>query len=516
MKLIKIIILIIISVLYLPCLNGGRVLFVTPMGTKSHKFFIMGIAEALAKKGHQATVISPFEPTKPIENIREVLIHNYSVDTYLEKAFEEKSLVIMKFFIVAVDACIDGLKQQQIQALKEEKFDAVIVNIFFSQCYLSLVHHFKVPLIFVSPQGIVGPSHQMVGNIDFPAISGNAMSEPSIPITFSRRLKSTAVNTIYTLLNTFYLEPQMYSKCVKNGLCPEDMPPFHEICENVSLTIINCVRTLDNPPRPSMPNVIYAGGAHIKPPKKLPVELEKWIEGSGEEGFIFFSIGSAMNPDFLPEEYRQILVKVFGSLKQRVLWKWNKETMPDLPSNVKLQKWLPQTDLLGHPKIKLFITHGGLLSTLESSYHGVPIIGMPIFSDQFSNMALVETEGCGRVMEWTKLKENTFRDLIQEVLNNETLINTAKHKSVIMKDRLVPPDEEAAYWVEYVMRHKGAPHIKSPLGSMSWYEVYNMDVWAFILSIIAGVLYISWLLLKFIFRKCFGIGISKKTKRKND
>ncbi|RXG58711.1 hypothetical protein Avbf_12106 [Armadillidium vulgare] len=131
-------------------------------------------------------------------------------------------------------------------------------------------------------------------------------------------------------------------------------------------------------------------------------------------------------------------------------------------------------------------------------------------------MALVETEGCGRVMEWTKLKENTFRDFIQEVLNNETLINTAKHKSVIMKDRLVPPDEEAAYWVEYVMRHKGAPHIKSPLGSMSWYEVYNMDVWAFILSIIAGVLYISWLLLKFIFRKCFGIGISKKTKRKND
>ncbi|KAB7505542.1 hypothetical protein Anas_01643 [Armadillidium nasatum] len=350
MKLINIIILIIISVLYLPCLNGGRVLFVTPMGTKSHKFFIMGIAEALAKKGHQVTVISPFEPTQPIENIREVLIHNYSVDTYLEKAFEEKAIVIMKFFIVAVDACIDGLKQQQIQALKEEKFDAVIVNIFFSQCYLSLVHHFKVPLIFVSPQGIVGPSHQMVGNIDFPAISGNAMSEPSIPITFRRRLKSTAINYIYTLLNNFYLEPQMYSKCVKNGLCPEDMLPFHEISKNrtysrQSTKTINAKRYLRR------------RGSH----KTTEKELEEWIEGSGEEGFIFFSIGSAMNPDFLPEEYRKILVKVFGSLKQRVLWKWNKETMPDLQSNVKLQKWLPQTDLLGHPKIKLFITHGGLL-----------------------------------------------------------------------------------------------------------------------------------------------------------
>ncbi|KAB7505537.1 Cyanidin-3-O-glucoside 2-O-glucuronosyltransferase [Armadillidium nasatum] len=145
-----------------------------------------------------------------------------------------------------------------------------------------------------------------------------------------------------------------------------------------------------------MPNVIYAGGAHIKPAKKLPKDLEDWVEGSGEDGFIFFSLGSALNPDFLPEKYRQILVKVFGSLKQRVLWKWNIESMPDLPSNVKLQKWLPQPDLLGHPKIKLFITHGGLLSTMESTYHGVPVIGMPVMADQETNMLEVQSEGWGR------------------------------------------------------------------------------------------------------------------------
>lgn len=45
--------------------------------------------------------------------------------------------------------------------------------------------------------------------------------------------------------------------------------------------------------------------------------------------------------------YRQILVKVFGSLKQRVLWKWDRDDMPDLPPNVRLGKWLPQQDILG-------------------------------------------------------------------------------------------------------------------------------------------------------------------------
>ena len=43
-----------------------------------------------------------------------------------------------------------------------------------------------------------------------------------------------------------------------------------------------------------------------------------------------------------------MLVNVLGTLRQRVLWKWHKETMDGLPSNVKLSKWLPQQDLLGN------------------------------------------------------------------------------------------------------------------------------------------------------------------------
>ncbi|KAB7505535.1 hypothetical protein Anas_01653, partial [Armadillidium nasatum] len=81
-------------------------------------------------------------------------------------------------------------------------------------------------------------------------------------------------------------------------------------------------------------------------------------------------------------------------------------------------------------------------------------------------MKEVESEGWGRVMMWKKLEENTFRELILEMLNNKKVVEIAKQKSILMKDRLVPPDEEAAYWVEYVMRHKGANHIKSPVFMM--------------------------------------------------
>lgn len=121
---------------------------------------------------------------------------------------------------------------------------------------------------------------------------------------------------------------------------------------------------------------------HTRPAKPLPKDLAEFLDGSGEEGFVFFSLGSIVKPQEMPESTRKTLVNVFSKLKQRVLWKWNGNDMPDLPKNVKLAKWLPQQDILGHPKIRVFMSHGGLLSTQESVYHGVPVLGLPVFGNK--------------------------------------------------------------------------------------------------------------------------------------
>ena len=54
----------------------------------------------------------------------------------------------------------------------------------------------------------------------------------------------------------------------------------------------------------------------------------------------------------------------------------------DVPSNVMLSKWLPQNDLLGHKKTRLFIAHGGNNGQMEGLYHGLPMIVMPFGGDQ--------------------------------------------------------------------------------------------------------------------------------------
>jgi hypothetical protein len=49
----------------------------------------------------------------------------------------------------------------------------------------------------------------------------------------------------------------------------------------------------------------------------------------------------------MPESKRNAFLKVFSKLKQQVLWKWETDTLPGQPRNVKLGKWLPQSDILG-------------------------------------------------------------------------------------------------------------------------------------------------------------------------
>ncbi|KAK8730233.1 hypothetical protein OTU49_008164 [Cherax quadricarinatus] len=193
----------------------------------------------------------------------------------------------------------------------------------------------------------------------------------------------------------------------------------------------------------------------------------------------------------LTHRYRTILVQVFASLKQRVLWKWDKDTMDDLPPNVRLGKWLPQQDILGDPRLRLFITHGGLLSTLESMYHGVSVLGIPVFADQQSNMIKVQRDGWGKVLFWDQLTFDNLKNTIDIVMNDTSMRAEVARWSKIMKDRPQEPAEVALYWIKYVIRHQGAYHLRCPAATMTWYELYNVDVWATVVVLLVIISYVS-------------------------
>ena len=87
-----------------------------------------------------------------------------------------------------------------------------------------------------------------------------------------------------------------------------------------------------------------------------------------------------------------------------------------MSDNVKLLPWLPQNDILGHPKTRLFIGHAGLNGMLESTYHGVPMICSPFFGDQFYNAWIAKHAGFGEEVDLEATSAEDFVSLIQKVL----------------------------------------------------------------------------------------------------
>lgn len=76
------------------------------------------------------------------------------------------------------------------------------------------------------------------------------------------------------------------------------------------------------------------------------------------------------------------------------------------------------SDILGHPNIKAFITHAGLGSFTESFCHGVPILAIPIYGDQFQNAKLAEENGMGIKMEFEDISSENILNAINKILDN--------------------------------------------------------------------------------------------------
>lgn len=66
----------------------------------------------------------------------------------------------------------------------------------------------------------------------------------------------------------------------------------------------------------------------------------------------------------------------------------------------------------------MFVTHGGMLSTMEAIYHEVPLIGIPLFGDQVFNIKNLMTKGNAIQVDLQSLTGKSFQNAINKILRN--------------------------------------------------------------------------------------------------
>ena len=89
----------------------------------------------------------------------------------------------------------------------------------------------------------------------------------------------------------------------------------------------------------------------------------------------------------------------------------------NLATNIKVQDWLPQNDLLAHKDIKAFVSHVGHNSLYESAYHGVPLLAFPLYGDQQSNAKKVEHVGFGLAVDYKSINAQQLFEAIERVIS---------------------------------------------------------------------------------------------------
>jgi len=264
--------------------------------------------------------------------------------------------------------------------------------------------------------------------------------------------------------------------------------------------------------RPYLPSVIEVCGIHVEPAKPLPKDMKDFLD-SATEGAIVFSMGSFVQSKDWEVEKREAFVKAFGKLKQKIIWKYENETLPNNPGNIMIGSWLPQRDIVAHPNIKLFITHGGLLGTTEALVEGVPVLGLPVFGDQNMNMAKAVARGYGLKIGLDEITEEKVSHALNELLFNPTYKQNAEIISKRFVDRPMTPKETVVYWTEYAFRHKGAPHLRAEGRNLNFIEFHLIDVYLTLALIASIILYINYQILKFFLRKLCKKKVDQKVKK---
>ncbi|KAJ8711847.1 hypothetical protein PYW08_008801 [Mythimna loreyi] len=483
--------------------EASKVLVVFPMPSRSHGNLGDGIVRNLLKAGHEVTYISPFAYKNPPSNLRTIDVSSnfdlmpkdiLSIKSIMDKTSDDLSIGLMIFMMTEITKhTISNAGVQKILNDPKENFDVVIAEWMFSDLPAGFASVFDCPLIWLSSVEVHWMILQLIDEPTNPAYSVDIMSTYTPPLNFVQRAKELWNQIKMQLLNYFWLDGVQQAAydshiapiVAKRGRKP---PTFDESRYNASMILSNAyVSTCGAISLPQSHK--YIGGYHIDDTVKhvLPADLKKLMDDA-KDGVVYFSMGSNLKSKDLPDEVKTSLLKMFGTLKQTVLWKFE-EVLPNLPKNVHILDWAPQQAILSHPNLAVFVTHGGLLSTTEAVHFGVPIIGIPVFADQFMNVEKAVNRGFAQRVDLAYTMADTLKIKILEVISNKRYAAKAKELSFIHHDRPVKPGQELVHWVNHVINTRGAPHLRSPAADLPFYKRKFLDL-AALIAVLILVIYI--------------------------
>nr|XP_046267669.1 UDP-glucuronosyltransferase 2C1-like [Scatophagus argus] len=495
-----------------PC-DGGNILVFPVDG--SHWINMKILLEELHAKGHNITVIratnswyipekSPLytsinlEMDQSIATFFDVFLQD-QIKTQREGASALTFIKLIKNFLSMIfevhamwsDALVQILEDEKmIKSLMDSKYDLVLTDPGIAPGVI-LAKYLKLPLVLNVRWITSGDGHFVIAPspLSYIPVPGSGLTDK---MDFIQRIKNMFFYSIIVFQQQFIVGPSYDVLCDKyiEGGCD-----IISLLQEADIWLFRSDFVFDFP-RPTMPNVIYIGGFQCKPAQPLPADLEEFVQSSGDHGVIIMTLGTLVNA--LPIEIADEIASVFAELPQKVIWRHKGERPSTLGNNTLIVDWMPQKDLLGHPQTKVFVAHGGTNGVQEAIYHGVPVLGIPLFFDQYDNLLRLQERGAGKIIQLGDVNSHSFEQGIKDVLHQDSYRENMQRLSRLHRDQPMAPMDQGIFWVEYVMRHKGAPHLRTESYKMPWYSYYCLDVLLVLLTAVTVLLISTLAIFRFL------------------
>jgi len=477
---------------------ASSILMILPLGSASHKNIFTPIAQKMGRKGHDVTIVSMYETkfsTTSAIAYRDVVAStaykfvqdvtgDFNVFEMNQNADNINKEVMKKVLKHLPEYCEAFLGDPAVKYVWNTKPDLIMLPAFMNECGLAFVHRLDVPFVYVTTSGLTSWTADGIGNPENPAFVPNQYLPFSDDMTLIERSINSVVRVISPVVRRFLVLNRLES-VVKKFLNDESVS-LNDLDRSASVVLVNSHHSLGYP-QPLSKNVIEIGGMHCRESKNLreiDTVLDDFLNEVQPNSALIFSLGSHIKSSQMPENMIQMFVNAFSRVPYNIVWKYEGERPANLTDNVLTRAWIPQQDILGHPSVGGFYTHGGLLSLMEATYHGVPVISMPIMSDQSLNAKKAASIGVGVTVDMGQLSEQKIVDAIAQVMGDSKYLEEAQRRSLVFRDQETHPVDRAVYWSEYVIRHKGAAHLKPASLKLSFVQYYLLDVITVLLTLL--------------------------------
>lgn len=263
-----------------------------------------------------------------------------------------------------------------------------------------------------------GCGHLIAQILKLPAINSCtsfAQDEKSFTIMLEHLSKNIRDESIEKIKNDY----QNLTIGIKEKYGVEIKSPYEVFCNPASLTIVYTTREFQPFGETFDESYKFVGPSISTQLRKENFDFTT-IEG---KSLIYISLGTVFNESIT---FYKLCFKAFENTDYTIVMSIGEKTkisdLGEIPKNFIVKNYVPQIEVLTYTK--LFITHGGMNSTHEGLYNGVPLIVIPQ-SDQPVIANQVENLGAGVTLQMQGLTETQLRESVALVLGQSSFKETA-------------------------------------------------------------------------------------------